>query len=84
MSIDPNKDRLLLLSEVPSLPIFLKRRNGRPLSLATVWRWHRHGVRGVRLETIVAGGQKMTSIEAVDRFVAATTAAAEKRAAVKA
>jgi hypothetical protein len=47
---------------------------GRPHA-STVWRWYRHGVRGVRLETIVVGGRRFTSHEAVQRFIARTTAA---------
>jgi hypothetical protein len=44
-------------------------------NLSTVWRWHMHGVRGIRLETIVCGGRRFTSAEALQRFFAATTAA---------
>ncbi|HUY36404.1 MAG TPA: DUF1580 domain-containing protein [Pirellulales bacterium] len=44
---------------------------------ATVWRWYRHGLRGQRLETIVVGGRRYTSREALARFVAATTLARE-------
>lgn len=79
MAIDLEADRLLTLTEVTRLPVFARRRNGRPLNIATVWRWHQHGVRGVRLETIVAGGQRMTSVEAVGEFVRALTAAADAR-----
>jgi len=38
---------------------------------ATVWRWSQRGVRGVTLESVMVGGRRFTSIEAVDRFVAA-------------
>jgi hypothetical protein len=34
------------------------------------------GIRGVRLETVMIGGIRYTSCEALERFVAATTAAA--------
>jgi hypothetical protein len=77
--IDLQADRLLTLSEVTRLPVFARRRNGRPLNVATVWRWHQHGIRGIRLESIVAGGQRMTSVEAVEEFIRATTEAAEVR-----
>lgn len=43
----------------------------RRLSLATLHRWRLHGVRGVRLETILVGGLRYTSREAIERFIAA-------------
>lgn len=42
---------------------------------STWWRWWRHGVRGVRLETVIVGGKRYTTDEAVLRFVAALNAA---------
>jgi hypothetical protein len=47
---------------------------GRPHS-STIWRWHQHGCRGVKLETVVIGGRRFTSREAIKRFIAKTTAA---------
>lgn len=38
--------------------------------LATVWRWAGQGVRGVTLETGRIGGRRVTSVEAVRRFLA--------------
>jgi hypothetical protein len=44
---------------------------GRP-HLSTIFRWAQKGVRGgVRLETVVVGGRRFTSVEAICRFVAA-------------
>ena len=40
---------------------------GRP-HIATLWRWHSRGVRGVRLETIVIGGRRFTTTESLQRF----------------
>ena len=48
---------------------------GRPHN-STVWRWHQKGVRGVKLETILIGGTRYTSNEALQRFFDRTTAAA--------
>ncbi|MBI3461447.1 MAG: DUF1580 domain-containing protein [Planctomycetes bacterium] len=48
---------------------------GRP-DISTLWRWRQRGVRGVKLETLVVGGRRYTTVEALERFVAATTAAA--------
>lgn len=47
---------------------------GKRLSLATLHRWRLHGVRGVRLETILIGGLRYTSSEAITRFIAAQNA----------
>ncbi len=47
---------------------------GRPHA-ATIWRWHQRGVRGVKLETFVAGGRRFTTEEAIERFIHRTTAA---------
>lgn len=43
---------------------------------ATVWRWVKRGVRGVKLEAVKVGGHWRVSQAAIDRFTAATTAAA--------
>ena len=40
-------------------------------SPATMARWIQRGVRGVKLATIVIGGRRLTSQEAVRRFIAA-------------
>jgi hypothetical protein len=42
---------------------------GRP-HISTIIRWWRRGVRGVRLETVVVGGRRFTSLEAITRFIA--------------
>lgn len=39
----------------------------------TLWRWCKKGVAGIKLEYVLVGGRLYTSIEAVRRFVAATT-----------
>jgi hypothetical protein len=49
------------------------------LHVSTVWRWQLRGVRGVRLETILLGGTRYTSHEALERFTTACTAAADGR-----
>lgn len=43
---------------------------------STLHRWRMAGVRGVKLETCLIGGRRFTSLEALERFAAATTAAA--------
>ncbi|MFO1006974.1 MAG: DUF1580 domain-containing protein [Planctomycetaceae bacterium] len=42
---------------------------GKRLSLATLHRWRLHGVRGTRLETILVGGMRYVSREAISRFI---------------
>jgi len=40
------------------------------LALQTLHRWRLRGVRGVKLETCLCGGLRMTSREAISRFLA--------------
>jgi len=37
---------------------------------ATSWRWALNGIRGVKLESIRVGGQRFTSRQACERFLA--------------
>ncbi len=60
---------LFALRELPHQP-FVPRRHGKPLSIPTLWRWVGKGVRGVRLETTMVGGVRMTSRDAWERFLA--------------
>lgn len=53
------------------------KRNGKKVAVSTVWRWAMRGVRGIRLETIVIGGTRRTSLEALQRFFENVTAAAD-------
>lgn len=70
MPIDIHAEQLLTLAKatrlLPSSP-----------HPSTLWRWHRRGIRGVRLETVVVGGTRYTSREALSRFSASLTAADE-------
>jgi hypothetical protein len=51
-----------------------RRRNKRP-NVATIYRWAKHGVGGVRLQTIRVGGTLCTSVEALQRFFEALSRA---------
>jgi hypothetical protein len=56
-------------------------RGGRPVHAATLCRWIITGIRGpdggrVRLEAVRVGGAWMTSLEALERFLAALSARA--------
>lgn len=63
--IDRSNETLLLLADVPKQ---LEMITGRRISISTVHRWIREGLCGVHLECIFVGGQRMTTIEALERF----------------
>jgi hypothetical protein len=46
------------------------RRGDRPTHASCLFRWAKHGLRGVRLETLRVGGTLCTSREALERFFA--------------
>jgi hypothetical protein len=73
MEFDLTKETLIKFGKAP------KAVPGRP-HISTLHRWRLRGVRGVKLETCLVGGRRFTSIEAIDRFIAATTAAANGEA----
>ena len=73
MSIDIHSDSLLTISQAAkSLPM-------RP-NVSTVWRWVQRGARGVKLDTVLVGGRRYTSKEALQSFVERSTAAANSDA----
>ncbi len=66
MSIDINSEKVFPINAVRQhIP-------GRP-SPSTLYRWFTRGARGARLETLVVGGKRFTSHEAVKRFIERTT-----------
>ena len=68
MSINLQEERLLTFREAAAyLPA------GYTPRPSTWWRWWRNGHKNVRLETLVIGGRRYTSAEAVGRFAAALT-----------
>jgi len=68
--LDIFAESLLPLSQAPSL---LPGRVHR----STLERWRMRGRRGVKLETVLVGGIRYTSKEALSRFVNGVTAAAD-------
>lgn len=69
--IDPVCERLLDLREAASwLP---RRGNGKRIHVSTLYRWSTSGSRGIRLETVRVGGRTCTSVEALGRFIAASS-----------
>jgi hypothetical protein len=69
VAIDIGTENLITIGEASkALP-------SRP-HIATVWRWVYHGCRGIKLETVNIGGRRLTSSEALQRFIERSTAAA--------
>ena len=62
---------------IRDVPAEVQEATGHRPHIATVWRWVQRGCRGVKLETALVGGRRITSREAIHRFVEATTAAAD-------
>ena len=60
--------------EVETLVAFNEARSAFPgkknIPLQTLHRWRLHGVRGAKLETVLVGGSRYTSREAINRFIA--------------
>ncbi|MCA9215680.1 MAG: DUF1580 domain-containing protein [Planctomycetales bacterium] len=48
------------------------------INISTAHRWRQRGVKGVRLESVVIGGERFTSYEAISRFADASTIARDK------
>jgi hypothetical protein len=72
MAIDINAEELLELSKVPAN---LERRTGKRLNVSTVYRWINRGIAGIHLETILVGGSRYTSAQALNRFFTQSTLA---------
>ncbi len=64
--IDLSHESVVSLTDtIKHLP---RRRGGRDVHVATLYRWAQRGVRGVRLKILKVGGTKCTSLEALQRF----------------
>ena len=63
------------LVRIADLPAWTAKNLGNRVSPSTIQRWFRRGCRGVKLETILIGGARATSTEALQRFFNASTAA---------
>jgi len=76
LTVDLRSEELLSLPQAARrFPPF---RQGRPVNPSTVWRWVFTGVRlpdgrRVRLDAVRLSGRWLTSVEAIERFVAAQT-----------
>ena len=70
--IDARSEELVSLREAARL--LPRRRGDRRPHIATLYRWAKHGLRGVVLETLQVGGTLCTSREALQRFFESLTA----------
>ena len=70
--IDIKRETAITLAEVAD---HVPRRNGRKVHYSTVYRWVTKGARGRRLESLLVGGVRYTTVEALGRFLNATTKA---------
>lgn len=74
MSIDIETDSNRLITFNQAAATYLAEL-ARP-SCATWWRWHKKGINGVRLKTLVFGGRRYTTPRFVEEWIAQLTAAA--------
>jgi hypothetical protein len=68
----------ILTEQLQTLAQAAQEMPGGAIHPSTIHRWHHEGCRGVLLETVLRGGVRYTSKEAVQRFVAAVTEAARR------
>ncbi len=62
MAIDIDREELLTVVEAAKV-------TPRRPSARTIWRWLEHGCRGVVLESVLIGGRRFTTREAIERFL---------------
>ena len=72
--IDLQNETPLKFADIPS---WLEETTGHRPNRSTCHRWRTRGCRGCRLSTSLIGGIRFTSIEALERFFAGATAAAD-------
>ena len=75
MSLDFRREQAIPLADVPR---YVPKRRGKKVHYSTVYRWATKGARGRKLETILSGGLRYTTIEAVQRFLDATPSVATR------
>lgn len=75
MAINAFSEKLLTLAEaachIPPI-------NGKKPHVATIWRWIRKGITGIKLEHLKLGGRIVVSEESLQRFFTAIAAAEEQ------
>ena len=74
MTIDLHNETPIRFSEIPG---WCEETIGHRVNRSTCHRWRTRGCRGVKLETTLVGGTRYSTIEALERFFAGATAAAD-------
>ena len=69
-------EHLLTLAEACTL--LPRRRAGKKCAVSTLHRWRLRGIRGVRLESAMLGGIRMTSVQAIQRFMDRVSSRSER------
>jgi hypothetical protein len=72
--INIHTERLISLRD--AIKLLPPGRGGRPIHVASMYRWVSRGVRQIRLESVRIGGTVYTSREALERFTIRLTAIA--------
>ena len=79
MAIDISSEQVVTLTEATRhLP---PRRKGKRPNVATLYRWTNEGVRGIRLEYVMVGATRCTSLQSLQRFFDRLTALSENQTA---
>ena len=69
MTIELSTETPITIAEVP---LHIPKRHGRKVHYSTVYRWMTKGVRGRKLESLLIGGVRYTTLEALNRFLKLT------------
>lgn len=69
MAIELSTETAITIAEVP---LHIPKRHGRKVHYSTVYRWMTKGVRGRKLESLLIGGVRYTTLEALARFLKLT------------
>ena len=72
--IDIVNEQMIPFSKIPA---WCEKHLGNRVNRSTVHRWRLRGARGTKLETVLVGGRRYSSEEALLRFFENTTAAGE-------
>jgi len=67
-------NRLISITAAARLP-WMPRRDGRPLHVATLYRWASRGVNGIKLSTVMVGRTRCTTEQELSDFFKALTEA---------
>lgn len=79
MPIDISNETVVRFSKLPE---WCEQHHGHRINRSTAHRWRTRGARGVKLETTMVGGKRITSEEALERFFARVTAIADGKVPV--